>query len=319
MGPQISALQSALSEKEDLLSSVYYNAAPEAVYTLVQSTDHYDPGYSYFFADPITYSQYYPEPVYVDADNDTYDSSINYYTYDAQNDQYAAYTYVDDETFASDAANVLIYFEYPVGIQLYESDGGTGYIAFNGSIDPSDTYYEQDPATYSDAYIPEISRVESGASYDNTVTYFTIDLRGNMNAYTYVDSATFDADIAAGLFYVSNWSAAVASNIYKQSYSGVSPVFHIPTPIDGIATVESGVGNRLTVDVEGNILTTTAAAGASNVLSFAFSAGVNIECTVTPANKGTGVRGAVYARYFGSAYVSDPDIAEPEPEPEPEP
>ena len=307
----INQLSSSVQNKEDKLSSFYYLDAPEATYTLVTNDAAYDPDYSYFFADPITYSQYYPEPTYVDAENDTYDSSINYYTYDAQNDQYAAYTYVDAETFASDAANGLIHFEYPAGIQLYESDGGTGYTAFNGSIDPSDTYYEQDPVTYSDRYVPEISRVESGASYDNTVTYFTLDLRGNMNAYTYVDSTTFDAAVASGLYFVSNWSAALAANIYKKTYTGASSAFTIPAPMNGIATVSSGVGNTLVISINGSDISVTAADNAETSLTFAFTAQDFITGTVLPVNHGSGVRGAVYARYFGTSVVTNPDIVTP--------
>ena len=305
IGPQITALQNAMDDKADLLDTFYYLAAPEAEYTAVQNSDSYDPSYSYFFADPVVYSQYYPVPIYVDYENDSYDNSITYYTYDDQNDQYSAYTYVDAETFATDAENGLIYFEYPSGTQLYESDGGTGYTVFNGSVDPSGTYYVQNPTAYSDQYIPEISRVASGESYDSSKTYYTIDLRGNMNTYTYVDSATFDADIVTGLFYVSNWSAAITEGLYKQSYSGVSSVFTIPTSASGIAFVESGTGNKLSINIEGNTITTIAASGANNNISFAFSANDFVECSVTPANNGTGVRGAVYVKYFGDAQLVD--------------
>ena len=307
----ISQLSSSMQSKENKLSSVYYLDAPEATYTLVPSGAAYDPDYSYFFADPITYSQYYPEPIYVDAENDTYDSSVTYYIYDNLNDQYYVYSYVDAETFASDASSGLLYFVYPAGIQLYESDGSTGYTAFNGNIDPSDTYYVQDPATYSDRYVPEISSVASGASYDNTITYFTLDLRGNLNDYTYVDSVTFDADIADGLYYVSNWSAAVAANIYKQTYTGVSSSFVIPSPMDGIATVGSGIGNNLVISINGSDISVTAPDNAETSLTFAFTANDPITGVITPVNHGSGVRGAVYARYFGTSTVTDPNTVIP--------
>lgn len=307
----INQLSSSIQDKEDKLSSFYYLDAPEATYTLVTSGSAYDPDYSYFFADPITYSQYYPEPTYVDAENDTYDSGVNYYTYDAQNDQYDAYTYVDAETFAADAASGLVYFAYPAGIQLYESDGGTGYTFFNSDINPADTYYVQNPATYSDRYVPEISRVESGASYDNTVTYFTLDLRGNLSVYTYVDSTTFDADISSGLYFISNWSAALAANIYKQTYTGAPSAFTIPAPMNGIATVGSGVGNKLVISINGSDISVTAPDNAETSLTFAFTSNDFITGTVVPVNHGSGVRGAIYARYFGTSVVTNPDIVTP--------
>lgn len=305
----IDQLSSSIQNKEDKLSSFYYINAPEATYTLVTSGVAYDPDYSYFFEDPVTYSQYYPEPTYVDAENDTYDSNITYYVYDNLNDQYTAYSYTDAETFAADAASGLVYFVYPAGTQLYESDGGTGYTVFNGSIDPSDTYYVQNPATYSDRYVPEISRVESGASYDNTVTYFTLDLRGNMSSYTYVDSAAFDAAVASGLYFISNWSAALAANIYKQTYTGTSSAFTIPAPMNGIATVGSGVGNRLIISINGSDISVTAADNTETSLTFAFTSNDLITGTVLPVNHGSGVRGAIYARYFGTSVVTNPDAA----------
>ena len=308
----INTLQSTVANKEDVLSSTYYNPAPEPEYVAVQNNEVFDPDYHYFFQDAPSYSQYYPAIRYLSSE-DVYDSSIDYYYYDQSNDQWLSYTYTDAETFASDIEALnLVYFDLSGASSLYVSDGNSGYQSYSGSFDPSETYYTQNAPTYSDRYIPEITPVASGASYDSNTAYFTIDLRGNMNEFTYTDSAGFDSAVASGLFYIANWSAAIVAGIYKQTFSNVTSVFHIPTPYDGMATVSSGIGNRLTISINDTYpLTVTAAACAEASLSFMFSSGDNIECRVTPANDGNGVRGAVYAKYFGSGIVSDPDAPEP--------
>lgn len=312
----INTLQSTVANKEDVLSSTYYNAAPEPVFTAVQNSESYDPDYHYFFQDPVTYSQYYPNVVYLSTE-DVYDSSVDYYSYDQGNDQWVPYTYTDAETFASDIETLnLLYFDIS-GETLYESDGGSGYQLATGSFDPSSTYYVQDDPTYSDRYVPKMSQVASGATYDSSIAYFTTDIRGNMDSFTYVDSAGFDAAVASGLFYISNWSDAVTEGLYKQTFTGALSTFHIPTPFDGHATICSGIGNRLTVVINNyQTLSVTAEAYAEASLSFMFSAGDSIECHISPVNNGSGVRGAIYARYFGSGVINDPDaIQEPEPEP----
>lgn len=305
----INTLQSTVANKEDVLSSTYYNAAPEPVFTAVQNNETFDPDYHYFFQDPPSYSQYYPDIEYLSSEY-VYDSSIDYYYYDQSNDQWLSYTYTDAETFASDIEALnLVYFDLSGVSSLYVSDGNSGYQLYSGSFDPSGTYYIQVEPLYSDRYVPEITPVASGSSYDSSQSYFTIDLRGNMNSFTYVDSAGFDAAVASGLFYISNWSAAIVAGIYKQTFSNVTSVFHIPTPYNGMATVGSGTGNRLVVIINSSQrLVATAASCAETSLSFMFSAGDNIECHVTPANDGNGVRGAVYAKYFGSGIITDPDL-----------
>lgn len=305
----INSIQTAISAKEQLLESAYYNPAPEPEYTAVQNNETFDPDYHYFFQDLPSYSQYYPDIEYLSPE-DVYDSSIDYYYYDQSNDQWLSYTYTDAETFASDIEALnLVYFDLSGVSSLYVSDENSGYQLYSGSFDPSETYYIQDAPEYSDRYVPEITLVASGSSYDSSQSYFTIDLRGNMNAFTYVDSSGFDAAVASGLFYISNWSAAIVAGIYKQTFSNVTSVFHIPTPYNGMATVGSGTGNRLVVTINSSYrLVATAASCAEASLSFMFSAGDDIECHVTPANDGNGVRGAVYARYFGSGVITDPDL-----------
>ena len=306
-------LQTAVSTKELKMGSVYYNPAPTPSFTAVQNSDPFDPDCHYYFSDTPTYSQYYPVTVSVES-SDAYDSSKTYYSYDEQNDQWTAYTYVDDPTFTSDIESLgLVYLETPSEI-LYESDGASGYQLFSGTLNPSDVYYTQDSLTFSDRYMPEISKVASGTSYDSSVTYFTIDIRGNIAAYTYVDSNTFDADVASGLYYVSNWTAAIVEGLYKQTFSGVSPIFHIPTPLDGIATISSGIGNKITVDVNyAYKLSSVADSQSETTITFPVASGSFIECTITASNNGTGVRGNIYVQYFGTAEVSDPDIQQVEP------
>ena len=306
-GSRISALESSVSNKEGSLSSTYYLKAPEATYTAVQNSDVFDPDYHYFFKDDPSYSQLYVSPTYVEA-SDSYDSSIDYYYYDAQNDQYVSYSYVDAETFATDITELnLIYFEIPSGTVLYESDGSNGYQLYSGSYDPTLVLYVQDDDTYTDRYVPEMTRVASGASYDSSITYFTVDLRGNLNGYTYTDSAGFDTAIASGLYYVSNWSSAISAGIYKQTFTSASSIFHVPTTYDGIVTLNTGTGNRLDISINGNMLSVTAAAEAETSITLAFCQHDNIEVYVTPVNNGNGVRGAIYARYFGSGLIEDPD------------
>lgn len=314
----VSALQSSISDLQDTKlgladDAVEIYSAPELTYTRLASASDYDFDKVYYLKDSVSYVAYYPEDIQVE-EGDTYDPAISYYVWsddiplpadpeDPEAEQgytsgYAAFTYTDAEGWADAIQNGLYYAAG--GVNIFTYDVVSGYTPDNSSyLDLTRTYYTYAPDSYSHAFVPDIVKVDASASYDSSLIYYTRTLTGTYEEYVY-DANTFTSDLAAGLYVISNISAAVTEGIYSIGTSeSNADTLNITTTGCGILTASSGSGNQISIDINGEIVAeATAAENANTSVSVLVPANISITVTVTAANKGTGIRGLASLRYF---------------------
>lgn len=288
-------------------------AAPVLTYTRLADASDYDFDKVYYLKDAVQYMSYYPETTQVE-EGDTYDSGISYYTWsddiplpvdpnDPNAEQeytsgYVAFTYTDAEGWESAILEGLYYA--PGGSNIFTYDVLSGYTADNSSyLDLTQTYYTYAPDSYSRAFVPDIIKVDTSASYDSSLVYYTKTLTGTYEEYVY-DQNTFASDLAAGLYVISNISAAMTAGIYSISTSeSGADTLNVTAESGGVFTASSGTGNSISIDVNGDIVAeATAAEGANVSVSVLIPAAASITVTVSAVNKGTGIRGLASIRYF---------------------
>lgn len=314
----VPALQSDVSDLQDtklgLVSDIVdiYNA-PALTYTRLVNASDYDFDKVYYLKDSVSYVAYYPETIQVE-EGDSYDSSISYYAWsdeiplpvdpdDPNAEQeytsgYVAFTYTDAEGWESAIQNGLYYAAG--GADIFTYDVNSGYTADNSSyLDLTQTYYTYSQDSYSHAFVPDIIKVDTSASYDSNLTYYTRTLTGTYEEYVY-DVNTFTSDLAAGLYVISNISAAITEGIYNIGTSeSNADTLNVTAENGGVFTASSGTGNSISVDVNGEIVAeATASEGANVSVSVLVPAEASITVAVTAVNKGTGIRGLASIRYF---------------------
>lgn len=304
----IDALQGEMITDAD--AEVTVVDAPELTYTRLTSADDIDLDRLYYIKDAVSYNPYYPEATQVE-EGDTYDSSIPYFLWSDDipvpvepgeepkyTSGYVAYSHVDQAGFEDAILEGLYYAA--TGQNIFTYDANNGYEPVVSSyLDLTETYYTYAPDSYSSIFAPDMVKVDTSASYDNNLVYFIKNLDGSYFKYTY-DSATFAADLAVGLYVVDNISAAITAGIYSVATSDESPnSLELLTSGFGVFTASSGTGNKIEVSVNGTkVAEATAAEKAEVSVSVLVPASATVTVSVTPAHKGSGIRGIASIRYF---------------------
>lgn len=303
LGTRLNAVEGAISDFIGGLGDAFtIFDAPVPVAAQLDAEANYDISVRYYFKDADSYSTYVDTAIRV-GDGDNYDSQITYYYID--NNTIYPYTFSTQEQWEEDIANGVYYVPAPVGIDVYTYDSGTDtYSVVNANyLDmemlDNEEYYVKDVATYSKEFKPVFAQLTQAALYDNNIQYYTYNVAGDYVPYTY-DANNINGDVANGLFYISNLPAAFTAGLYSlQPATPDDSSLTLSIQHNGIFTVDSGIGNRLTVMVNADIVARSTAAERSSVsITIPVAIGDVVTASVTPANHGTGIIGIGSVRYF---------------------